>query len=33
MPHGGIKPSGCGKDRTLHALEDCTMARPVTIWI
>ena len=27
MPHGGLKQSGCGKDMSAYALEDCTVVR------
>ena len=29
MPHGGVKHSGYGKDLSLYALEDYTVARHV----
>jgi aminobutyraldehyde dehydrogenase len=29
MPHGGLKQSGYGKDMSLYALEDYTVARHV----
>ncbi|WP_102226592.1 gamma-aminobutyraldehyde dehydrogenase [Acidimangrovimonas sediminis] len=31
MPHGGMKSSGYGKDMSMHALEDYTVARHVMI--
>ena len=31
MPHGGLKPSGYGKDLSMYALEDYTVARHVMV--
>ena len=31
MPHGGFKASGYGKDRSMYALEDYTVARHVMV--
>ena len=31
MPHGGFKRSGYGKDLSMHALEDYTVARHVMV--
>ncbi len=31
MPHGGLKASGYGKDMSMHALEDYTVARHVMV--
>jgi aminobutyraldehyde dehydrogenase len=31
MPHGGLKSSGYGKDMSMYALEDYTVARHVMI--
>ena len=31
MPHGGMKQSGYGKDMSMYALEDYTVARHVMI--
>jgi aminobutyraldehyde dehydrogenase len=31
MPHGGMKQSGYGKDMSLYALEDYTVARHVMV--
>ena len=31
MPHGGLKQSGYGKDMSVYALEDYTVARHVMI--
>jgi aminobutyraldehyde dehydrogenase len=31
MPHGGLKRSGYGKDRSMYALEDYTAVRHVMI--
>jgi aminobutyraldehyde dehydrogenase len=31
MPHGGFKQSGYGKDLSIYALEDYTVARHVMV--
>ena len=31
MPHGGLKPSGYGKDLSMYPLEDYTVARHVVV--
>jgi aminobutyraldehyde dehydrogenase len=31
MPHGGLKASGYGKDLSMYALEDYTVARHVMV--
>jgi aminobutyraldehyde dehydrogenase len=31
MPHGGLKTSGYGKDLSMYALEDYTVARHVLV--
>jgi len=31
MPHGGLKHSGYGKDLSMYALEDYTVARHVMV--
>jgi acyl-CoA reductase-like NAD-dependent aldehyde dehydrogenase len=31
MPHGGMKSSGYGKDMSMYALEDYTVARHVMV--
>jgi acyl-CoA reductase-like NAD-dependent aldehyde dehydrogenase len=31
MPHGGLKASGSGKDLSMYALEDYTVARHVMV--
>jgi aminobutyraldehyde dehydrogenase len=31
MPHGGLKQSGYGKDMSLFAIEDYTVARHVMV--
>ncbi len=31
MSHGGVKNSGYGKDMSIHALEDYTIARHVMV--
>jgi aminobutyraldehyde dehydrogenase len=31
MPHGGLKQSGYGKDLSMYALEDYTVARHVMV--